>query len=520
MLLARAGLYLATFMAVFDIAVVYLALPDMERSIGAGIADQQWIASAYGLMEAGFTLSAGTLGDLWGRRRVYIAGVALFIVASIASGLAPNPTALIAARFVQGIGGAIAMALPLAMLVAMSRDPQDREASIRMYATIAGLGAVTAPALGGLLVASLGWRAIFFVNVPVAAFVLYAALVHTPASPRDPAQQLDLGGQLTSALSLIALSFAAIEGSTLGWTSPPILGAAAFAVAGFAAFFFIERHVRVPMIDFSLLRQPLLAAGAWNLFAINLGFFTMYLIASLFLQNVARMSPLHAGWYLLANNLVFFLTNTFSGGLTARLGLRWAALGGTLIGALGLAMFTTFNEQTPPLLVALPLALTGFGWGLAFTPFNSLAMSAVPTSKTGLASGLLSLGRPLGAVFGSAVFGSILAANMRARLDEALTPLRVSDDISARIMAALHHGGLWSLPGTASAYGVPNNTFRWSIDAGFVAGMHVSTMIVAALALAGAWYALHAFRAMVAPNPATLGVIAAGALAITGLLSG
>lgn len=502
--ISRLGLYLATFMAVFDIAVVFLALPAMEKSIGAGIADQQWIASAYGLMEAGFTLAAGTLADLWGRKRVYLFGVSLFVLASIASGLAPSPGFLITSRFLQGIGGAIAMALPLAILVSTTRDAKQTESVIRTYATIAGLGAVTAPALGGILVQTLGWRAIFFVNVPISLFVLYAGVVHTRESPRDPSRRLDLGGQITSALALLALSFAAIEGNALGWTSPTIFGAIVLSIASAIAFVVIERRVPMPMIRFGLLRQPVFATGVCNLFLINLGFFTVYLIASLFLQNVQRLDALHAGWLLLANNLAFFLTNQFGGPIVARLGLRAAAIVGSLCGVVGVAMFATFGAQTPQLVVAVPLALTGIGWGLAFTPYNTLAMGQVAASETGLASGLLGLGRPLGAVLGTAVFGSVIAASMTSYLGTTLVAFHLPVDVAARIAAALHHGGLWVLSGTSPAYGLPLGTLRVSLDAGFVTGMHRAAIIAAILLCLGVVYAARAFArraTFVAPAP-------------------
>jgi MFS family permease len=258
---AKAGLYLATFMAVFDIAVVYLALPEMESSIGAGLADQQWIASAYPLMEAGFTLGAGTLGDLYGRKRVYLLGVAIFVGGSLLSGVAPSAATLIAARFVQGIGGAIVMALPLAILVAMANDDADREQTIRTLMTLAGLGAMMAPVLGGLLVHAYGWRSIFFVNVPIGIFVLYSGIVHVPESPRDPVKRLDLAGQIASSAALIALSFAAIEGNALGWRSPAIVGALVLGLIAACAFVAIERRSPSPMLSLDVLRRSTRGAG-------------------------------------------------------------------------------------------------------------------------------------------------------------------------------------------------------------------------------------------------------------------
>jgi MFS transporter, DHA2 family, methylenomycin A resistance protein len=476
--IGKDGLYLATFMAVFDIAVVYLALPSMERSIGASLADQVWIASAYGVTEAGFTLAAGTLGDLYGRRRIYVMGIVLFTLASIASGLAPTTLVLIVARFIQGIGGAIMMALPLAILVAQCRDRSETSSAIRTFATIAGSGAVAGPALGGLLIHAFGWRAVFFVNVPISLFVLYAALARTTESPRDPKMRLDVGGQATSILTLLAFSFMAIEGNAYGWGSPVIVGAAIVTVASAALFVWIERHASAPMMRFSALHNPLLAGGFWFMLLMNIGFFTLYLIVSLFLQNVAGVDPLAAGWYLLSNNGLFFLTNQFSGPLVTRIGERAAIFAGMSCGAIALASLALFRTDSPPALVLFPLVLSGFGWGIAFTPINTLAMSLVPKSDDGLASGLLSIGRPLGAVFGTAVFGAVLAATMQTSLRRTLDGIHLDPATSARIADAVRHGGLWAVSGTAAAYGLPLGTLRAAIDAGFITGAHIAGIAV------------------------------------------
>jgi MFS transporter, DHA2 family, methylenomycin A resistance protein len=492
--IGKAGLYLATFMAVFDIAVVYLALPSIERSIGAGLADQQWIASSYGLMEAGFTLAAGTLGDLYGRKRVYILGVLVFVLGSIGSGLAPSPLALIGARFVQGVGGAIMLALPLAILVSMVDGQAATEREIRRFATIAGLGAIAGPALGGILVQTLGWRSVFFVNVPISIFVLYAAFAHTSESARDPRRRLDLWGQVTSILGLLAFSFAVIEGNALGWHSRAILFAALVAFASAVAFPVIERRAHSPMIRFSLLREPLLSAGTWNMLFMNIGFFTLYLIASLYIQDVRNTTALVAGWYLLANNFLFFLANQYSGLATRRLGERKTALAGMGLGVLGLATLAFFKTDTPAALMMIPLALCGLGWGFAFTPINDLAMSVVPKSDDGLASGMLSLGRPLGAVFGTAIFGSVLGAFMQTYLLARLDELHASSTVMQSIALAIHHGGLWSLLDRATQFGLPPHTLREAIAAGFVTGMHVSGLVAAVASVIAIVYAVAAYH--------------------------
>jgi DHA2 family methylenomycin A resistance protein-like MFS transporter len=472
------GLYIATFMAVFDIAVVYLALPSIERAIHATLADQVWSASAY----------------------VYIIGVVVFTVASMASGLAPNPIVLICARFIQGIGGAIMMALPLAILCGMVDGEEDTAKTIRMFATIAGMGAVAGPVLGGILISAFGWRAVFFVNVPISLFVLFAAWRYTHESERDPDLRLDLWGQATSILALLAFSFTAIEGNTLGWWSAPIIGSAVVCLASAALFAWIEKHAACPLLRFDVLGDALLDVGTWAMLMMNIGFFTLYLIASLFIQNVRGVDALAAGWLLLSNNALFWLTNQFSAPLSARLGQRPAVLFGLTLGALGLLSFAFFRTTTPAAWIVIPLALTGFGWGLAFTPINTLAMRHVPKNEDGLASGLLNIGRPLGAVFGTAIFGAVLAGTMSVALQRKLEALNASPVARDAISEAVRVSGLWGLSGAAARFGLPTGSLRDALAAGFITGMHISGIAVAAASLAIILYAFAVYRQRDAQN--------------------
>jgi DHA2 family methylenomycin A resistance protein-like MFS transporter len=294
---------------------------------------------------------------------------------------------------------------------------------------------------------------------------------------------------VTSALALIAASFAAIEGNAFGWRSPAIGVAVVLALASFGAFVAIERRSPAPMLRFAVLRRPTLAASATNLLMMNLAFFQMYLIASLFLQNVRQIGALETGWYLLANNAAFFAANQFGGGIARRIGLRTASIAGLLLGAVATAIPALFDLTIPPELFAIPLGLSGLGWGFAFTPLNALAMDGVDSAETGMASGILNLGRPLGAVFGTAVFGSIVAAAMTGSLARRLVALDVDTQTRLQVGVVLHHGGLWTLPGTAQRYGLPLNTFRDTLSHGFIRGMHLSALAAGVLCFVAAVYA-------------------------------
>ncbi len=210
--IGKFGLYLAAFMAVVDISVVYLALPAIGKSLGAGIADQQWIVNIYALMEGGFTLASGTLGDLYGRKRVFVGGVALFVAGAVGSALAMTPTVLIVARLVQGIGGAVLLSLSLALLTGMLADPKEDDDAVRTFSMTAGLGAVAGVVLGGVLVQFLGWRSIFAMSALFGALVLPLTLRYVPETARNLAQPVDVAGQLLSVLAFVALSLRSSRG--------------------------------------------------------------------------------------------------------------------------------------------------------------------------------------------------------------------------------------------------------------------------------------------------------------------
>jgi MFS family permease len=221
----------------------------------------------------------------------------------------------------------------------------------------------------------------------------------------------------------------------------------------------------------------------------------MDLIASLFLQNVREVGAIETGWYLLANNAGFFLANQFGGAFARRIGLRTAAVAGLLVGAVGVVIPAFFDATSPGALFALPLGITGLAWGFAFTPLNAIGMEGVELKNTGMASAVLNVGRPLGAVFGTAVFGSVIAASMSGSLARRLIALAVDDRTRLQVGVALHHGGLWRLEGAAPRYGLPLGTFRDAITSGFVDGMHLAAIAAGALCFATALYAARALRA-------------------------
>ena len=411
---ARLGMYLAGFAAVVNISVIYLALPAIERSLHAGLADQQWMVSIYPLMEGGFTLAAGTLGDLYGRKKILGIAVAGFALATLACAFAPGAAVLIVARGVQGIFGSALLSLPVAILVAMTPDKDKRENAVAGFAMVAGLGAVAGPVLGGFLIHTFAWPAIFLISVVMAALVLLA-LPSVDAGAVEAAPQLDSLGQVLTIASMIALSFALIEGDEIGWTAPPIVIAIVLFLALAASFVAHERRTPHPMIKLAYFRNPRFDGALLCIGAINFGWFGLMLLATLYLQKVLKVDALSAGFYLMPSNLAFFASNQVSAALDRRIGLFAVAMLAMGASLAGMVWMLGFGTTTAPWQVGGALFVMGLGWGAIFTPAQAAGMAVCEECDEGFAAGALALSRSIFGVLGIALLGALLAASgMRA----------------------------------------------------------------------------------------------------------
>lgn len=407
--MARFGMLLAGFMAVVNISIIYLALPSIERALHAGIAEQQWILSVYPLMEGGFTLAAGTLGDLYGRKLILSLTTVLFVLATLGCALAPNAAVLIAMRGLQGLGGAALLSLPVAILVQMLADPSDNEETIKTFSTVAGLGAVAGPLIGGVAVRFFGWPSVFYLSVVMGAAVL-ATLPFVRESERNPSLRLDAAGQMLSIFSFLAISFALIEGNAIGWSSFPILAAFALSVLGFSLFLRVERRAAQPMIHLRYFKLRSFDVSLLTIGTINFGWYGIMLLCTLFLQNALHQSPMLAGFYLMPSNIAFFIANLYSSTIQNRIGERAILIASFAISLCGIAWLGTLGAGSHPWGVSAGLFVAGVGWGLIFTPAASLGMAAVDAADEGFASGAIALSRSLFGVFGIAILGSVLSA--------------------------------------------------------------------------------------------------------------
>jgi EmrB/QacA subfamily drug resistance transporter len=378
---------LGSGIAFLDATVVNVALPTIGEDLDAGISGLQWIVNAYTLTLSGFLLLGGSLGDHYGRRRVFVIGVIWFAVASLLCGVAPSAEALVAARALQGIGGALLTPGSLAIIEAGFRA-EDRGAAIGAWSGLGGVTAAIGPFVGGWLVQAASWRWIFLINLPLAVVVVWVAQRHVPET-RDPSvgRGLDYTGAALAAVGLAGVVYALTDGPGLGWTSAPILLAGAAGVAALVAFVVWERRSRHPML-------PLDIFASRQFTAANLVTFVVYgaLGGSLFLmpiqlQRVVGFSPLAAGVALIPITLVMLLLSARAGRLSARIGPRVPMTLGPLLVAAGFVLYTRIGPGSAYLADILPgMLVFAFGLTLTVAPLTATVLAAAPAEHAGMAS--------------------------------------------------------------------------------------------------------------------------------------
>jgi EmrB/QacA subfamily drug resistance transporter len=416
------GVALATFMTFLDNNVVNVALPSIQRELHLSISGLEWIVSSYILVFSGLMLVGGRLADVFGRRRLFVAGIVIFTGASLMAGLAGSEEVLILARVLQGIGAAASIPSTLAIISSTFPDPRERSRAVGVWSAVSALALALGPFTGGFVSERWDWGWIFLINVPVGAVTIAIMLAAMQESRDTVRRRLDIPGLVASAVTLFSLTYALIEGHNRGWTSGLILGSFALAAAAGTAFVVIERRTADAMVDLSMFRIRAFSGGTGAMILWGFGVMGVYFFTAMYLQNVLGFSPTEAGAALVPMALVMAATAPVAGMVARRLGThRTVALGLTLNVA-GLVMVSFVGEHGH--FMDLMPAFVAFGVGSGFTmmPLNDAIISVLPPGRAGAASAVMNAAREVSGLLGVTIVGAILTSRQAAVLRGGATP--------------------------------------------------------------------------------------------------
>ncbi len=479
--LILATLCLALFMAMLDNVVVGNALPTISADLGAGMTGLQWVMEGYSLAYASLLLLGGALGDRLGRRRLFLAGLALFTAGSAACALAGSLGVLVASRVAQGIGAAMLTPQSLAILRTTYTEPRERARAIGTWSGVSALGLAFGPAIAGPLVTAFGWASAFWINVPVGAVALALGLHVLPDDGARVRGPVDVLGQVAGTAGVAGLVFALIEGPSLGWTSPRVLTGVAVAVVGLASFVPLELAAPRPMLDVRLLRDRVVAGGALAGFVVSFAMFGVLGYLGMYLQAVLGYSAGFAGIASLPSTGMI----VFAAPVASRMAARWGArvplaIGLTLCGiGVGSLMLVGVGSTYADFWWSLPLI--GTGMGLSFSPITIAVMERVNVAKAGMASATTNATRELGGVAGIAVMGSVITARLAAALPDRLAAIGVHGAAAADVVDAATAGGAGGL---APSPGVPV-PIADAIAQSFTDGLHLALGVATLVLLVG-----------------------------------
>jgi DHA2 family methylenomycin A resistance protein-like MFS transporter len=475
---------LGLFMVLLDASIVNVALPTIQADLHANLSDLQWVVDAYTLPFAALMLTAGTLGDRFGRKRLFLAGLVLFVLGSLFCGFAPTLEWLLFGRVVQGVGAAALMPGSLSVLVAAFPEPRARAQAIGLWAGVSGVALAAGPLVGGVLIQISSWPAIFFVNLPVGLLALALGWPLLAESRNPKAQGIDLPGQVLVTGFLVCLILALIESSSYGWTSPLILGLFSGAAVLLAAFLLVEARVREPMLPLRLFTNRVFSVAnvaGLLLFFVMLG--TFFFVTQ-FLQAVQGYTALEAGLRTLPTTVGIFLIAPFAGMLTARLGPRLPTVLGALLAALALFLVTRMEPDSSYATLWWNFGILGIGFGLMISPLAAAVLSATPPTRAGLGSSVNNTSRQVGGALGVAVLGTFVlqqfASNITSQLTQAGVPGPLGAAIASKIANAGAQAGQIPLPGRLP---LTPAALHQAINQAFVDALHGSFLIAGIIML-------------------------------------
>ncbi|MFJ2648168.1 MFS transporter [Streptomyces sp. NPDC087420] len=472
---------LGTFMLLLDITIVNVALPDIQRSLHASFSDLQWVVDAYSLTLAALLLTAGSLADMYGRKKLYVIGLAVFCLASLLCGLSNSSLMLQLSRGLQGIGGSIMFSVSLALLADAFRG-KDRGVAFGIWGTITGLAVAIGPLLGGVLTTGLSWEWIFYVNLPIGVIAVAITVLRVADSRNPEARHPDWPGFVLFTAALSSLVYALIQSSHDSFSDPVVIACLAASVVLMIAFVVVELRVSQAMFDLGLFRKPTFTGGLIAAFGLSASLLSMLLYLVLYLQDILGFSALGAGVRLLLISVGILVMSTVSGRLSSRMPVKWLIGPGLLLIGGGLLWMRGLNASSEWTHLIPGMLMSGAGLGLVNPPLASTAVGVVQPAHAGMASGINSTFRQIGIATGIALLGTLFSSKIKSYVTDHIAAIHGVGDIGSRISTAVQSGTvtqtLDSLPAAARA------PVEHLAAAAFTSGLNELLLVGAIIALA------------------------------------
>jgi EmrB/QacA subfamily drug resistance transporter len=486
----------AVFMLLLDITVVNVALPDIDKELNTSFTDLQWVVDAYALTLAATMLNAGSLGDLLGRKRVFLVAIALFTAASALCGAAQSPTWLIIARGAQGIGGAGMFAVSLA-IISQEFHGRERGTAFGIWGATVGMAVAIGPLVGGALTTYLSWRWIFFVNIPIGIAVVAGGIYELHETRDEEHGGFDLPGLVTLTAGLFALVLGLLRGTDWGWSSGRIVGLFAAAAVLLVSFAFIELRQESPMFDFRLFKVPTFAGAQITAFTISAAMFAQFLFIALYIENVLGYSAVATGVRFLPLSLVSFVVAPIAGRLSTRVPVRFLLGGGLAITGVALLLMWGVKLGSDWTTLLAGFIVGGIGVGLVNAPLASTAVSVVEPRRAGMASGINNTFRQVGIATGIAALGAIFQNRIASHLAAAGLPTKLAPAIAS--------GAPPELTGNPRLSPAKVHQMVGESHAAFISGLNAIFLVAAIALFVGATLAFLLVRQQdfVASGPAT-----------------
>ncbi|HEX3839617.1 MAG TPA: MFS transporter [Acidimicrobiales bacterium] len=475
------------FMLLLDITVVNVALPDIQQSLHSSFADLQWVIDAYSLTLAAFLLTAGVIGDMFGRREVFAIGLGVFSLSSLLCGLSTSSLMLNLSRGAQGIGGAIMFATSLA-LIAQAFQGRDRGTAFGIYGAVIGGAVAIGPLIGGVITSGIGWRWIFFVNLPIGAVAIFTTLTRIQESKDPNSRRVDWIGFVSFSGALFLLVFALVRGNSEGWSSTTILAMLISSGVLMAIFLVAESRQQDPMLDLSLFRRPAMTGVSIASFAIAASIFAMFLYQTLYLQDVLGFGPLAAGVRFLPITVLAFVAAPIAGKLTVRFHSRYLMGLGLLLVAIGCYLMSHTAADSTWTVLLPGFIVAGLGIGIANPVMASASVAVVPPPRSGMASGSANTFRQVGIATGIAGLGAVYQSQILQKtlstLSQTTAGRQVVTQGGSQLHQAITEGGVRDAAGAIPAPGV-RQTLLHAYQVGFTSTFNHLMIISTVVALVG-----------------------------------